>query len=329
MTFDKFAWLKAVYAETVFTPGEKAVLAHIAVFNVLTGKDMLRIRQSTIADQCGISRPTVNGATGQAELLGYLTVSERHKPAPGRNTPAEWQLLIPEPCKESEHGLEPNHVKNLSEPCKAANSPTSENDTPNSSLNSSTKDNSSRGEVCDTAEGELVPMLEARIIPPSGFCSEHPHGEDPDCRRCWDRGKYRREWMHTPEGKAWLLREKTDEYRIQIQAKINANTEHVDSFRDRPSIFAVTNGARPQLESLPDIDSEAEEVEEVEEPNPDAPVCATDGCDKPATDGLFCGRCSTHRQLTKEPERDPAAGNSTGNGDLAATTTISSQEVAA
>jgi Helix-turn-helix domain len=149
--------------------------------------------------------------------------------------------------------------------------------------------------------GEVAHHNAARITPPSGFCPDHPHGEDPDCRRCWDRGKYRREWTHTPEGKAWLLREETDTHRIRIQAKINANTEHLDSFRDMPSIFTEgtapalegTNGYRPQLESLPDLDSEAEE------PDPDAPICATDGCTTLSMpDGLFCGQCSTHRVHT-------------------------------
>src|ERR1700747_265240 len=93
--FDKFAWLKAIYAESRPTPGskngftdaEKAVLAYIAVFKVLTGNDTFFIRQSTLGEQCGISRKTLNSAIGRAKRLNYLIVSERHKPAPGRNTP--------------------------------------------------------------------------------------------------------------------------------------------------------------------------------------------------------------------------------------------------
>jgi len=65
------------------------------------------------------------------------------------------------------------------------------------------------------------------------------------------------------------------------------------------------------------------------EPDPDAPVCATEGCTTPAMpDGVFCGRCSTHRQLT-EPDRHPADGNSTGDGTLAATAKKRRQQVAA
>ena len=344
MTFDKFAWLKAVYAEPAFTPGEKAVLAHIAVFNVLTGKDMLRIRQSTIADQCGISRPTVNGAIGQAELLGYLTVSERHKPAPGRNTPAEWQLLIPEPCKESEHGSA-NHVKNLSEPCKesghgSANhvknlsgrgqesghgSPSSrssadENDAPTVLKDSSSSTNSSIEEVCDHAangelvpiNGELMPMLPpGYITAPSGFCDDHPTGEDPNCRRCWDRGKYRRQWMHTPEGWEWQHQEATLAELVRIQGKSDGWGANLDLVRNRHSSFPAlegTNGSRPHLDSLPDIDDEAEECD------PNAPLCGADGCDKPATFDGLCGRCAIYR-----PGRNLVAGNSAGGGELVAT----------
>jgi hypothetical protein len=274
MTFDKFAWLKAVYAEPVFTPGEKAVLAHIAVFNVRTGNDILRIRQSTIADQCGISRPTVNGAIGQAELLGYLTVSERHKPAPGRNTPAEWRLLIPEPCKESEHGVEPNHVKNLSEPskesehgspnhvknlsepCKAANSPTSENDTLNSSLNSSTKDNSFLGEVCDASPPAYIDSL----VPPPMFCPEHPNG-GVKCMACMDLKRIGEAWKDTPKGQQWWLR-------TQLNKPSGADVKRLGweiQGRDRED---RRNRLFPELERLPEaqIAIEATKVIDAIEP---------------------------------------------------------------
>jgi biotin operon repressor len=113
MTFDKFAWFKAIYAETRptadskkgFPPGEKAVLAHIAIVNVLTGRDTFCIRQDTIADQCGISRVTVNSAISRAKQLGYLVVSREHDRGYHRNGADELRLLFPELSKEALQAL--------------------------------------------------------------------------------------------------------------------------------------------------------------------------------------------------------------------------------
>ena len=71
----EFEWARAVYAESRFPAGEKAVvLAHIAIFNVFTGNNTFRVRQSTIAEQCGITRQTVGNAIRQAKRLGFLAV---------------------------------------------------------------------------------------------------------------------------------------------------------------------------------------------------------------------------------------------------------------
>lgn len=128
------------------------------------------------------------------------------------------------------------------------------------------------------------------------YCSAHmPDGYDGECKRC---GITRR-----------------NNERRQERAMEARIAEMVASTR------------QPPPPRRPPRQLEIEDV--VPKPDPDAPVCTTDGCTTPASNGLFCGRCSTHRQLTGEPERRLADGNSIGNGALAATTTISSQEVAA
>jgi hypothetical protein len=156
--FDKFAWFKAIYAENKFTAGEKAVLGHIAIVNVLTGRDVFCLRQDTIAEQCGITIRTVNGAISRAKSLKYLTVSRSHAPGPKRHGADELQLLLPESYEESAYDSgeshtkqtqesyeessyhSPSHTKQTQESYEAANSPTCEKDDPNSSLNSSLKE---------------------------------------------------------------------------------------------------------------------------------------------------------------------------------------------
>lgn len=271
---DKYAWFRAIYAETRptpgskkgFTDGEKAVLGYIAMIKVLTGKDTFRIRQSTLSEQCGTSRQTVNSAIGRAKRLGYLTVNERHKPAPGRNTPAEWQLLIPEPCKESGHGLEPNHVKETAEPCKesghgspnhvkqtnkpckAANSSTSRNAAATSSLEQFSKKTSSRGEVCDAPPPAEISYLDS-LVPPPMFCPKHPNGGIP-CGACIDLKRIGEAWKDTPNGQQWWLR-------TQLNKPSGADLKRLGwqiTGRDRED---RRNGLFPELERPP----EAKEIE--------------------------------------------------------------------
>lgn len=110
----KFVWFDAVYAESRFTDGEKAVLAYIAVLKVSTGGDTFCIRQSTLAGQCGICRRTVSSAVTRAKRLGYLTVSRPRARGWGRQGANELRLSLPklsaefapnsaESCEESAH----------------------------------------------------------------------------------------------------------------------------------------------------------------------------------------------------------------------------------
>ena len=146
---DKFAWLRAVYQQPKFPPGEKAVLAHIAVFNVMFGRDTFRVRQSTIADQSGITRQTVNAAIGRGKRLKYLDLADPRESGWGRGGADELRLILPESSEDALHDSgesrvkqtgesckanAASRVKQTEESCKAPNSSTSENDTHNISL---------------------------------------------------------------------------------------------------------------------------------------------------------------------------------------------------
>jgi hypothetical protein len=122
------------------------------------------------------------------------------------------------------------------------------------------------------------------------YCSAHmPDGYDGECKRC---------------GITRLNNERRQERAMEARiAEMVAST--------------------PRPPPRPPRQLEIEDV--VPKPDPDSPVCAADGCDKPATVDGLCGRCAIYRP----PERHLIAGDSTGNGDLAATTAIKKREAAA
>lgn len=182
--FDKFAWLKAVYRELAFTDGHKAVLAYIAVFTVLYGRDSFQVRQSTIAQQCGISRQTVNKAISNAKDCGYLVVSRRRATGYGRNGADELRLSLPAVSQEGLHHSDetaesckangPSDVKQMAESCKAANSSTCENGTPISSGNKFWRQGARAS----------APPPSPPEEPPPKTCTDHPNWNGAPCHKC-------------------------------------------------------------------------------------------------------------------------------------------------
>ncbi len=183
MKFDKFAWLKAVYADPRFPPGEKAVLAYVSVFSVLHGESSFRVRQATVADAAhsGISRQTVGSAIRRAKRHGYLAVVSPHAPGRTRHTAEKLQLFLPAKSKEALHDSRKqparpakstdalrdseaaesgkangaNGVKQTAESCKAANPSASENGTPTSSSTSSLSPGTENENPRTTTEEQL------------------------------------------------------------------------------------------------------------------------------------------------------------------------------
>ncbi len=219
MGFDKFCWLKAVYADPKFPAGEKAVLAYVTAFSVQYGKDSFRVRQSTLADAAhsGISRQTVGSAIRRAKRHGYLAVVSPHAPGRTHHTAETLQLLLPAKNKEALHDSSAesckanggNGVKQTAELCKAANSPTSENHTPNSSSNGSSEGSGAANNGERTAKLDSLP--DWATPPPK--CLKHPNGyqHDDDCRRCgalrrWDENADKRRQQNYDA--AWTERNK-------------------------------------------------------------------------------------------------------------------------
>jgi hypothetical protein len=142
MGFDKFAWIKATFADPQIPLGEKAILTYCALVYVQWGEDTFCVRQKTIAERCATSRQTVNSAFRHASKRGFLVRSQVRLVGRGHHGGDEWRLVYPETCQESLHDSgekrvkqtaetckadAQKRVKHLDETCKAANSSTSEN----------------------------------------------------------------------------------------------------------------------------------------------------------------------------------------------------------
>jgi hypothetical protein len=246
--FDKFAWFKAVYAESRFTSGEKAVLAHIAVINVLNGKGTFCVRQSTIAGQCGITRRTVSSAITRGKRFGYLGVSRLRTPGRSHHGADELRLLLPKSCEESSHysdgngekqppewceASSTNGEKQTTEWCEAPNASSSGNDTPNSSGKQFSEDSSGRGgsRQSDTSPDQPPPTPkppppkpfteEQPDDAPSKFCERHPVGTTENCRGCGDARLKFEAWKRT-----------NDDRITELKATIRAGIDNCDQCDD-------------------------------------------------------------------------------------------------
>jgi hypothetical protein len=202
--FDKFGWLRTVYATPEFKDGEKAVLAFVAVFSVMTGCTTFCVRQETLAEHCGVSKSTVNRALRRGKNLGYLAVSRRRKSGSGCHGADELRLALPKShvklttdSEKSDVKLTTNsgqsHVQLTTDSAKSHVNLTSEH------IEERTrqvfKENSSLKEA--GAASTVRPAPESQRPPP--ICSKHPDGPDHDepCRAC----KRWREWREQEQAR--------------------------------------------------------------------------------------------------------------------------------
>jgi hypothetical protein len=139
----RFDWLKAVYAGA-FTDAHKAVLAYVAIFYVTHRKDTFSVRQTTIAERCGTSESTVRRAIARAKSNGYLAVSQQRQRGRTHQRANELRLTLPEipvnltSINDGNTGQNrPEYRSESTEIEVTANSSTSQNDTPISSVDSS------------------------------------------------------------------------------------------------------------------------------------------------------------------------------------------------
>ncbi|WP_219067111.1 helix-turn-helix domain-containing protein [Candidatus Mycobacterium methanotrophicum] len=193
--FTKFDWLRTVYGQPEFKDGEKAVLAYVAVFSVMTGGNTFRVRQDTLAERCGVSESTVYRAMKRGKDLGYLAMSRRRKSGTGCHGADELRLTLPESPVKLTTDSQKSPVNMTTD---SAESPvkftrvTRQIDgyiRNNSSLHSSLKE---KGPA-----SKLVPAADSHRPPP--ICSKHPDGPNHDepCRPC----KRWREWQEQEQAR--------------------------------------------------------------------------------------------------------------------------------
>lgn len=142
----RFDWFKAVYAEPEFTEGDKVVLGYIVIIYIRASPTFC-VRQSVIAQRCGVSEITVGRAIRKAKRLGYLVLARERKRGPGQDKADELKLMFPagyDPEKrtnnltghsesdlsqtpERPNKFDPNDLSSTSERPITANSLTSQN----------------------------------------------------------------------------------------------------------------------------------------------------------------------------------------------------------
>lgn len=141
----RFDWFKAVYAEPEFTEGDKAVLGYIVIIYIRRSPTFC-IRQSVIAQRCGVSEKTVRRAIQKARRLGYFVLTRERKRGPGQDRGNELKLMFPPGyvpkrqdnlsghsenegtnCPERGDKFDPNEGTNRPERGDRANSLTSQN----------------------------------------------------------------------------------------------------------------------------------------------------------------------------------------------------------
>jgi hypothetical protein len=172
---------------------DKAVLAFVAVFSVMTGCTTFCVRQETLAEHCGVSKSTVNRALRRGKNLGYLAVSRRRKSGSGCHGADELRLALPKSHVKLTTDSEKSDVQLTTDSAKSHVNLTSEH------IEERTrqvfKENSSLKEA--GAASTVRPAPESQRPPP--ICSKHPDGPDHDepCRAC----KRWREWREQEQAR--------------------------------------------------------------------------------------------------------------------------------
>src|SRR6202035_479672 len=98
MSFDKFAWIKALYADPAVSFRGKTIGTFCAIAYVTHGEEVFSARQDTIATRCGTTRKTVNLGLRDVREAGYLVKNRTRAQGAGRHGGDEWRLVLPEWC---------------------------------------------------------------------------------------------------------------------------------------------------------------------------------------------------------------------------------------
>ena len=135
MSFDKFAWLKAVRDDEKLSDGEKYVLQNVALWYLRNGADVVHVRQATAADLLKVSIRLVQKAYAAARRLGYFTVQAgRERGRVGKSDSYRLAIPVPAQCAptttESTRTDCPKYPHETTKVPARAEAPTSADDTP-------------------------------------------------------------------------------------------------------------------------------------------------------------------------------------------------------
>jgi hypothetical protein len=92
----KFQWFYTLAADERLANGDKFVLAYIAFKSASPDDLKIRVRQTTVAENCATSDRQVRRAIGTAKQCGYMTLLTPRQRGRGYHGPDEYQLTIPE-----------------------------------------------------------------------------------------------------------------------------------------------------------------------------------------------------------------------------------------
>lgn len=163
MAFDKFEWIQIVVGDRRLTVADRFVLTNAAIKYVRHGNNLLRVRQTTIADQFAVGVRTVRQSISRGRDLGYLTLAQPRQRGRSHHGADEYRLAIPAnaapiPRNSGTELLE--YRQEMTQIAAQANALTSEN---------------------ADLKGSLKGFIKGIEQPPYPGCS-------PRCRICRDRG---------------------------------------------------------------------------------------------------------------------------------------------
>jgi hypothetical protein len=92
----KFDWFYALGADERIANGDKFVLAYIAFKSASPHDLRVRVRQTTVAENCATSDRQVRRAIGVAKRCGYMALLTPRQRGRGYHGPDEYRLTIPE-----------------------------------------------------------------------------------------------------------------------------------------------------------------------------------------------------------------------------------------
>lgn len=238
MGFDKFEWIRLVVGDRRLKVAERFVLTNAAIKYVRYGDDVLRVRQTTVAEQFAVGVRTVRAAISQGRELGYLVLAQPRHRGRSYHGPDEHRLVIPANAAAitevipAEHdpysGTDRPEYRQNTTGIPAEHKPlTSQNADPKGFLKGSIEGIGGGGgtpgapPACsgDAPLPEIgnhpTPLSEKKVTngtpspsssqedkPPNRYCTRHPEGTDDPCGGCGEARRTREAWEAEQEARS-------------------------------------------------------------------------------------------------------------------------------